>query len=189
MQIWLFLYHAKKKKKTGSDGKKRLLTFFCNSGDLKKNVLRLSLLSNWSTNIIDIALPVIVWMGWNQINRQEFHVVHLKEAVSDQFKDCTVLFIYVDQNQYLILSFQGERINLANVVGFRSGIVIIPILDDVARSIISEIGHSVVEKSNCPEENKKKCIEFSSIQGPVSPHVTLILNNIMIFNSCFSGSH
>lgn len=93
MQIWLFLYHAKKKKKTGSDGKKRLLTFFCNSGDLKKNVLRLSLLSNWSTNIIDIALPVIVWMGWNQINRQEFHVVHLKEAVSDQFKDCTVLFI------------------------------------------------------------------------------------------------
>lgn len=49
------------------------------------------------------------------------------------------------------MSFQGDRIDLAYVVGFRGGVIGISIFYDVARSVVSEVRHSVVEKCNRPE--------------------------------------
>lgn len=54
--------------------------------------------------------------------------------------------------RYLVLSFQSHRINLADVVGFRGGVVVISILNEIAPAVVSEVGHSVVEEGNCPEK-------------------------------------
>lgn len=55
---------------------------------------------------------------------------------------------------YLVLSFQGDRIDLADVVGFRGGIIVVSVFDDIARAVVSEVRHRVVEKGNCPEKKE-----------------------------------
>ena len=52
---------------------------------------------------------------------------------------------------YLVLSFQGHGINLADVVGFRGGIIVVSIFNEIACAVVSEVRHCVVEKGNCPE--------------------------------------
>ena len=55
-----------------------------------------------------------------------------------------------DRWRYLIQSFQCHRVNLADVVGFRGGVKVISVLNEIACSIVSEVGHCVVEKGNRP---------------------------------------
>lgn len=49
------------------------------------------------------------------------------------------------------MSFQGDRIDLADVVGFGGGVIGISIFYDVAGSVVSEVRHGVIQKGDRPE--------------------------------------
>lgn len=55
-------------------------------------------------------------------------------------------------SSYLVLSLQGHGIDLADVVGLGGGIIVVSVFHEVARAVVSEVGHCVVEKGNRPDK-------------------------------------
>lgn len=53
---------------------------------------------------------------------------------------------------YLVFGFQGHRVDHADVVGFGGGVVVVPILDEIAGTIVCEVRYCVVEKGNGPRK-------------------------------------
>lgn len=65
---------------------------------------------------------------------------------------CVLTVVMISRWFYLVLSFQRHRINLADVVSFGGGKIVVSIFDEIACTIVSKIRHCVVEKGNCPEK-------------------------------------
>lgn len=51
---------------------------------------------------------------------------------------------------YLVFGFQRRRVNHADVIGFRSGVNVVSIFDEIAGTIVCEVRHCMVEKGNGP---------------------------------------
>lgn len=60
--------------------------------------------------------------------------------------------IEISRFGYLVLGFQGYRINHADVVGFRGCIIVVSIFNEIACAVICEVRNCVVEKGNRPDK-------------------------------------
>lgn len=126
------------------------------SRDFEQHVFGLALLRYRRSHVVSVAVLVVVRVGGGQVHRQVLHVVHLRvrnngvssgEAFRGEGGSQTEGSI-----PHLVLGFQGDGVYHADVVGLRGGKVVVPVLDEVAGAVVSEVGHSVVEKGNGPEE-------------------------------------
>lgn len=52
---------------------------------------------------------------------------------------------------HLLLGFQCDGVDHTDVVGLRGCENVVSVLDEVAGAVVSEVGHSVVEKGDSPE--------------------------------------
>lgn len=64
---------------------------------------------------------------------------------------------------YLLLSLQGLWINLADVVGFRGCVIVISIFNEIARPVICEVRHCVVEKGNRSDEHRIRHVSKGNV--------------------------
>lgn len=132
-----------------------LFTICWHSRDFEQNVFGLALLRYWSSHVVSIAVLVVVRVGRGQVHRQELHVVHLR--VQDKWalrvsgdevlRRQTERFV-----PHLVFGFQRDGINDTDVVGLRGGKVVVSVFNEVAGAVVSEVGHSVVEKGDGPEK-------------------------------------